>query len=1416
MSAPATKTTVPPLPPATEVRLRHRVRLLAISLALAAATFLQEPGRIAADTKLDLAVDPLGFLSRSLTLWEPLGFFGQLQNQAYGYLFPVGPFFALGDLLGMPAWVVQRLWWSALLIAAFLGVVRLGRLLGLSSPAAAIAAGLAYALAPRMITEIGVLSVEVLPYAVAPWVLIPLVYATQGRWPARKAAAWSGVALLCAGGVNAVATAVLVPVGALWILTQARGRLRLRLSGWWLLSVALATLWWAIPLLVLGRYSPPFLDWIESSSVTTLITSPDAVVRGASQWVAYVADAGGPVWPGGWLLITSGVLVFTTGLVAASGLTGLALRTTPHRVFLVSLLLSGAVLVSLGHEGPVQGLGASLVRDLLDGVLAPLRNTHKADLLLRLPLALGVGFLAQAALRRAQPDRTRVSEVVGRTTVMALIGAILLGAWPLATGSLVGSRSYAAVPTYWQEAADWLRTNSPDGRALVVPAASFGIYSWGRTQDEPLQPLAQSPWAVRDAVPLSSAGNIRWLDGIEERLESGRGSPGLADALARAGVNYLVVRNDIDQRQTGAPRSVLIRQALVRSGGFSPVAGLGPALPPYRTETTVVDDGLQDTVAAVEIWQVRSPYAPTDPRVTLRSAEEVLVLGGQAESVIALADAGSLSARTVVVAGDDHPLADAGIAMVSGATDGFRRTEVNVGSVRNNRSNTMTATEEFLQDRRVRDYLPVDPQGRQSVAVFDGGVVVASSSGSEATALRGRSAGASPWQAIDGDPATAWVSGDLAPGVGQWWEFVADEPFSADAITVRFLVGDIAGTSPAEVTVTTDAGEITVPVDATDLPQEISVPAGPTRALRLTLAAVDDGTQGEGFGLRDVKIPGLDIPVTRRVEVPAVADGGPIVLQARAGERPGCAAVAGELVCSPTLVSTGEERSGISRVITVAEEGEYRVRVWVRPRPGTALDGLLEPISDTALRAEASSVSTSDPAGRPQAAVDGVLSTAWTASVFDPKPELTVSWAEPREVRGVRVRVQPGLVASRPLSVTAIVNGRETPTVVSSSGMVRFPPQEASSITLRFENTATVRSLDPDTGAVAPLPLGISDITILGAGTVDRGPRLNDEVSVPCGFGPEVSVDGERVLTSTISATVSDVLTDRLIAAQGCDGRLVTLSAGRHLLDVASTEEFAIETVALEPVNAAAPSATTDPVTVVTWDATHREVGIEPSDRPRILETTENANAGWHAVVDGQELEPLRVDGWRQAWIVPAGLGGVATLDFAPNGVYRAGLVLGLVAVIALLALALVRRSREGSVEEGRADEDWLSVEPETGLAGMADVALPILGIGTAVLLGGLPGAAVAVAVLAACRWIPRSYLAFALGLIAAAVAAFIAWPDTLRSSDFWQVTTGLAAIGALVAASGWLPASRRETDGSSVAADAQPQTTKPTPPPPN
>ena len=91
---------------------------------------------------------------RALHLWDPSGGFGQVQNQAYGYLFPMGPFFWLGrPALGARAGSCSGSGGRCCSSVAFLGVVKLCGALGLGSPTSRIVAGFAYALSPRILTH---------------------------------------------------------------------------------------------------------------------------------------------------------------------------------------------------------------------------------------------------------------------------------------------------------------------------------------------------------------------------------------------------------------------------------------------------------------------------------------------------------------------------------------------------------------------------------------------------------------------------------------------------------------------------------------------------------------------------------------------------------------------------------------------------------------------------------------------------------------------------------------------------------------------------------------------------------------------------------------------------------------------------------------------------------------------------------------------------------------------------------------------------------------------------------------------------------------------------------------------------------------------------------------------------------------
>ena len=416
--------TSPPSPASS--RFTDRFRLFACSLVLMAVAFSQRPGQLVGDTKLDLVVDPAGMLARSLHLWDPQGGFGQVQNQAYGYLFPMGPFFWLGDALTMPGWVVQRLWWSLLLVVAFLGAVKLCSAMRLGTPTSRIVAGFAYALSPRILTLLGPISVEAWPSALAPWVLVPLVLGARAG-SARRAALMSALAVAATGGVNAAATFAVIPLGVLWLLTREPGPRRRSLMSWWPLFVLLGTAWWLVPLLLLGRYSPPFLDYIETASVTTVPTTLFDALRGTSHWVPYVD----PTWQAGNDLVSTSHLALNSGVLLLFGIVGMTIRRNPHRQFLVLATFLGLLMVTAGHGGALEGWFGGLERQALDGVLAPLRNVHKFDLVIRLPLVLGLAHLlavmgdrAADTAQGADVRRPRAYNVTGDR--VAHVGVLML------------------------------------------------------------------------------------------------------------------------------------------------------------------------------------------------------------------------------------------------------------------------------------------------------------------------------------------------------------------------------------------------------------------------------------------------------------------------------------------------------------------------------------------------------------------------------------------------------------------------------------------------------------------------------------------------------------------------------------------------------------------------------------------------------------------------------------------------------------------------------------------------------------------------------------------------------------------------------------------------------------------------------
>ena len=223
----------------------------------------------------------------------------------------------------------------------------------------------------------------------APWVLLPVIRALRAEGSVRVLAARSAFALALMGAVNAVATLTGCLPAVIWLVCHRPNRLWWRFTGWWAPGIVLAVPWWVVALVLLGRVSPPFLDFIESSGVTTQWTSLTEMLRGTDSWTPFVA----PNATAGASLVTGSVAVLATTLVAAAGLAGLAMRSMPARGRLVTILLIGVVVLAVGYSGGLGSPVALEVQAFLDAAGAPLRNVHKLEPVIRLPIVLGLAHL---------------------------------------------------------------------------------------------------------------------------------------------------------------------------------------------------------------------------------------------------------------------------------------------------------------------------------------------------------------------------------------------------------------------------------------------------------------------------------------------------------------------------------------------------------------------------------------------------------------------------------------------------------------------------------------------------------------------------------------------------------------------------------------------------------------------------------------------------------------------------------------------------------------------------------------------------------------------------------------------------------------------------------------------------------------
>ena len=1322
--------------------MRTRRREVGIPLLLGAGAFAlafaQRPGLATADTKINLHVDPGRFLADVASMWTSTGQLGDVQSgQQTGYLFPMGPFFAVGHALGIPDWIVQRLWLGTLLALAAWGVVRLlDALLGRPRGVAHLVAGAVMLLNPFVVTYANRTTVTLLAYAALPWLLLVVHRGVREshrwRWPA----AFGLLVAASGGGINGAVTAWML-LGPLLLLLyeiaftrigfkQARGFV-------WraLLTTVLTSLWWIVPAYVQSSYGIDFLHFTEQPGTIWGTTSATETLRLMSFWLSYVGIGFNgqaiPYFDDQHTLLFSLPVVVATLLVPAVALGGFVwTRRWRYGPFFLGLALIAVLVMQAGYpDGTPLRHGLTFAYNHFVSVRF-LRASYKAAPLLAVALACLAGVAAGQAWWRLGVTWRRA---IGLTVAT---GVLAVAAWPLVTGKAQDHQvSYKAIPVAWRAAARDVNRGLPrNSRAIVLPGDLFSFYTWGGTVDPILPALSKRSVAERTEVPYADlrATDLLWtVDGLvhQRRLVPGQ----LAPLLSLIGVRQVITGTDDDPARSDAPPPADAASELAAQGLTRPARSYGPV-------SSFAPTGVGPTQKLAQVRRYNLAHARGIVRV--EPAANPIVVDGSADALAGLAAFGALPSNRVLLYAGDLSASALRRSVVAGGdvviTDSNRRQAFVPGSLDQNVGPVLAPSQDVSADGLI-----LDPIGRgpdyQTVASYSGvGLVEA-----PASPLVAQFPEHAPFAAVDGSAQTAWLADPTLTPDRRWLQVDFAKPRAVPYVDL-IPYGD-AGGSVREVSV---AG------------RRFSVHAGVNRlklglrsasSLRVTLTDVSPpapGAPAGAGGIRELAIPG--VRATEQLRAPV--DAGAALLGANldrvsldylfrrtTGDDPFSRGLATGPLSARDVRQPGDAELVMRRTFDVPARRSFTASAWVSAFPQTP-DDTLDRLAG--YRGQVHAISSSRAQGQPQwrasAALDGDPATAWIGA-FGAGAPAWIQWSTPSPVRFTALTLHP---AAQPVRTPTLVRvtwpGGSTGALrVAAGGRVKLPREVRAA---RFRIDVLRAAAPAGATAVDRRAVGIGEISGAGA----RVPRSRAAaLNTPCGT---VSFTvGGAIVPMRVSGSMAAFDQGTPLRATAC-GRPVTLSSGTQLL-VVSPGPFAVDYLRLSSPAARPPLVTGSSGHVVAAGTAGRgsyeHVRVSLS-RPSWLVLGEGYNRGWQAFCDGRSLgTPTPVDGYANGWRVAPGCKQVR-FSFAPNRVAKlAYLVSGIAGLLCLLALIGSRQWRAESRRTAARDER----EPHVFPARPAGAPWPV-------------GAALAAAVAAGLVF--GFVFGIAVGVASIPVTAFVLW----------------------------------------------------------
>ena len=1272
---------------------RRTDRLLLLITTL--LCFTQRPGQMFTDSRSDLTMNAGLFLGRVFDVWSSTYDLGHVQSgQFVGYVFPLAPFYAAGQALGLPTWLVQRLWLVLILAIAAIGASRLiAALWRKDDYLARLLGGLIFLMNPYVITQINRGTITLLAYMVAPWLLLAAHRSLQEprrwRWPII-----AGILVAAAGGgVNAAVLAWVVLAPLLLIAYEVAVIGRSRRAAWsalWRTGIAVGglSLWWVIPVTLQSKYGADFLSFTEQPASIWQTNSMSESLRLLGYWISYFTIGFGgsrPVVPPTVGYLFQPLLVmgsFAVPILALAGLPKIWRR--PYVPFFVLLLAAAAIAMSVGFP-PGKPLYQLLVKAYYAfPLLQILRTTYKAGPLLAMALAFlgGAGGAALLKSLAARPLWLR------RTALAGMFAAPIMFGWPLVTGQAIDpGLAYKSVPSYWKQATADIRRDTPPGyRSMILPGQQFGFYTWGGTFDPVGPALSSVPLAQRYSVRYSDPHSSQLMTGIDNLVQQRRLVPGQLTPLLRLiGVRQVLVNADGKPENSGEidPASTLMTLRIDGSlkkplASYGPVEMIAPALG---------RGGLAAPLPAIRRYAIDAKEKHPPGLVRAHSRAGSVVVSGDANAIIELAALGKLPKKSAVLyAGDQtsqslRRLVDEGASLYISDTN--RRQTVLATRTTHDQGAVRPQDEPITPALPSYDLLFGPDHSKQTVAAYTGIAYVRNPEGPQLL-LRPE---ARPFAAIDNDLSTSWTPASFLPSE-RWLEIGLKQPTYIGSIRIHPHRDALVQTT--RVAVSLNGGpEMDEQLIAGWNTVRFPKMAVKTIRIRITHTSTFGGI--DLGGIDEVQVPEFNAQEWLRTPTWLASSLAglelsrtpvSVLLSRQTTSDPYRATGAyGGPVPAGDPQATSDAETGIRRIVIVPVTRSFTPSGWASSAPWTPdsrFDRLVGASSDWTF--SSSSRFEGLPLNRASSAFDGDPHTAWVGD-FRAGIKPWISWRSPSPISFNRIRLVPDSpLYARPTKVTVNVGALSTDSLtVGPDGTVRLPQTvNANSVRIDIDKAKT-----PDGVASYRLvsAVAIREVVVNGmsAQVIPREGRFE----TPCGETSVQSIDGSVPLK--VDGTIAELDRGQPLRLSTCGSATsLPLNAGPNTIVAPPGSMMRIDHLALD---SAPPKAPIRPTAATAISPTLDSQGFAHVRfaGPGWLVRGESFSKGWAATCgptreDQRPLGPPQVlDGFASGWPVDSWCR-YGKFTFAPqaeaNNAYTVSAVATVVLLAALIFAAMRNRRR--------------------------------------------------------------------------------------------------------------------------------------------